>query len=510
MSVPRLVLSLLLTGLVTEAHAAPSYSNCTNAELPGSLGTPGLGFDTTPAPAFTAGGSPPTVPYNVEVDFGLTGSTFVIDGNSVGTILVLSCSTGFTCAPDQCLQIDNADASLDFLYVFTDSTITNRDVYVGWGYGPGISYPFTASTTVGEDPYLLVAMEAGDGDDELGPGFPVGGGATLAATTDVRYAWAGGGGNDVVSGTQSPGGDCLIGGSMFSHTEVAFGTACGGACDPTTWLTGTDIAADAPTFCWPEANAADVRDTIYGDHTLFTAADMGADLIIGSEGDDVIWASGQYVDAAGPDLVFGDFGLAGGSGGDWLAWGLPVGTGAGDIISSGLTGTFDLSTGITVSGGPGDDDIFLDGQYDVANGEYGAVKNAVFDAAGITGVTTNTADFIRGGAGKDTLYGGFDEDTLLGDEDPDQIAGGPGDDRLVDLDGSGNVLKGNGGDDILCAVDPADTLEGGVDDDILWTNFVQTALIDGGGGSNDACDLGLTTTNCNVAATPPTPPAICP
>jgi Ca2+-binding RTX toxin-like protein len=126
----------------------------------------------------------------------------------------------------------------------------------------------------------------------------------------------------------------------------------------------------------------------------------------------------------------------------------------------------------TVTGGPGNDQIFTYGGTDLA---FGAPGN----------------DTIHGGPGKDTVQGGIDndllkgeadDDTLFGEDGSDNITGGDGNDAIDGGTGS-DILFGEAGNDSLFGGDQDDNLIGGAGDDTL---FGQSGLdfLNGGSGIN--------------------------
>lgn len=98
---------------------------------------------------------------------------------------------------------------------------------------------------------------------------------------------------------------------------------------------------------------------------------------------------------------------------------------------------YGTSSGETLNGSVGDDDILAYGGNDTANGSYGD-------------------DQIYGGDGDDTLNGGDGDDELRGENNNDTLNGGDGSDTLYGNDGNdilnpgtgGNFAYGGAGDDI--------------------------------------------------------------
>lgn len=92
-------------------------------------------------------------------------------------------------------------------------------------------------------------------------------------------------------------------------------------------------------------------------------------------------------------------------------------------------------------------------------------------------------DELRGGSGDDTLEGGSGVDVLLGEAGQDELRGGT--DRDVLRGGAGNdLLFGGTGDDFLQGDAGRDRLVGGEDNDLLWGGADDDILI--GGSGNDS------------------------
>ena len=122
-----------------------------------------------------------------------------------------------------------------------------------------------------------------------------------------------------------------------------------------------------------------------------------------------------------------------------------------------------VSIGMTVNGGAGDDNIQTGGGNDSVIGGDG---NDMID----TGAGNDTVD---AGLGNDNVRAGAGDDSVLGGDGNDQISGGAGND-LLDGGAGDDVLRGEAGQDQLFGQAGNDTLEGGADTDTL----------DGGTGTN--------------------------
>jgi len=181
----------------------------------------------------------------------------------------------------------------------------------------------------------------------------------------------------------------------------------------------------------------------------------GADVISGGEGADVI-----FMDAE--DLTLGSVG--GGEGFD-------IG-----VISSEDAVSMDLSEHDleAVLGNKGDD-VFT------SSGDSGIYVNGEEGDDQITG--SAKGDVLIGGDGSDTLSGGEGDDWLFvdGQDNLDNISGGEGSDTLV--------IQGEEGMDVdLCAVD-VETAIGGAGDDTFSASCGKAVSVDGGDG-NDSINGG--------------------
>ncbi|WP_448600100.1 cadherin-like domain-containing protein [Thermoleptolyngbya sp.] len=147
----------------------------------------------------------------------------------------------------------------------------------------------------------------------------------------------------------------------------------------------------------------------------------GADIVIGTDGDDVL---NGFSDR---DVLYGRAGndiLNGGSDPDILRGD------EGDDILNGGTGNDDLDGGEgndIINGGGGNDLIHGRAGDDLLNGGRGR-------------------DRIFGGTGRDTLNGGGGNDLLVGDEGDDIINGGRGNDRIIGGTGRDRLTGGQGND----------------------------------------------------------------
>ncbi|MEO1694453.1 MAG: right-handed parallel beta-helix repeat-containing protein [Pseudomonadota bacterium] len=205
----------------------------------------------------------------------------------------------------------------------------------------------------------------------------------------------------------------------------------------------------------------DVRDDIRGGVQTDPGAGVtinggtGADLINGSDGDDVLTGG------SGADTING------GDGDDVLR-----GDRSGDVLRGG-------DGDDRIEGRDGDDTIFGDAGVDLIFGGKGIdVINA---GSGNDTVHGNTgADTISGGAGDDTLSGNDGDDTVSGNAGADVISGGKGRDTL-DGGAGDDVIDGNSGWDVLDGGDGRDTLTGGSGNDQLTGGAGDDTLVGGSG-----------------------------
>jgi Ca2+-binding RTX toxin-like protein len=195
----------------------------------------------------------------------------------------------------------------------------------------------------------------------------------------------------------------------------------------------------------------------------------GDDTLIGADGGDTLRG------LAGADFLDGGFGgndsLAGGDGMDVLLAGADGSFLSGDNDEDVLIGR---AGNDTLLGGDGDDAGFYDG----------FVRGLLVSARGLTG-----------GAGDDSLDGGLGNDVLRGGSGRDTLMGGDGDDQIwtegsfESDDGQADVARAGVGNDTIFG-GTADSLYGGVGDDLLSGN-VACAVIDGGAG-RDTLSIGST------------------
>lgn len=152
------------------------------------------------------------------------------------------------------------------------------------------------------------------------------------------------------------------------------------------------------------------------------------------------------------------------------------GTSGNDIIAAVAT-----TTGVTVKGGAGSDDISGGSGADTLDGDDGAdILNGNGGADHLNG--GNGDDVLDGGAQADVLDGGANNDILRGGNGDDILSGGGQADELFG-DANSDTLFGDNGDDILHGGSQADVLHGGNNNDTLFGDDGNDTLF--GDGQND-------------------------
>lgn len=199
----------------------------------------------------------------------------------------------------------------------------------------------------------------------------------------------------------------------------------------------------------------------------------GNDTICGLGGSDLIVAGdgNDWVDAGpGGDEVQGGRGrdeIYGGDGNDTLFGGLHA-----DLLDGGSGG--DLVSGNsgndTLYGGPGVDEIIGGtGNDSIYTGDGGTVGTGLLVSGGEGNDVIrggNHPDAIRGGNGDDILYGNGGNDEIYGGNDKDRIYGQSGND-LIKGDAGADTLVGGPGNDNVSGNSGNDDISGGGGNDVL-------------------------------------------
>jgi Ca2+-binding RTX toxin-like protein len=177
------------------------------------------------------------------------------------------------------------------------------------------------------------------------------------------------------------------------------------------------------------------------------------------------------------------------------------GDGADTLIGEAQADTLDGGGGADVLVGGAGYDIYIvddphdqvadfDGQGEVhARASHtltGGITVLLLDSdGGLAGTGTVGADTIQGGGGGDTLRGADGNDTLDGDDGGDLLIGGEGADRLFAYDwrllNSALLVGGDWAAFVFTAARGADTLEGGLGNDVYEIGAEDVILPDSGG-----------------------------
>ncbi|MGJ8616368.1 MAG: sulfatase-like hydrolase/transferase [Sulfitobacter sp.] len=181
-----------------------------------------------------------------------------------------------------------------------------------------------------------------------------------------------------------------------------------------------------------------------------------SDRVFGNNGDNVITANANYIDAKdGNDVVY----------------------------AGNRSGFYTLAGGNDeIFGGAGDDTIFGGTGNDTLHGEAGSDEISGDEGNdSLTGGGGN--DTLVGGVGNDTLQGGANNDSLRGGIGNDVLDGGSGNDTLLGEDGE-DVLRGGGGNDVLSGGDGNDTLDGGTFEDWIFGGAGDDSIMGSAGLDN--------------------------
>jgi Ca2+-binding RTX toxin-like protein len=164
-----------------------------------------------------------------------------------------------------------------------------------------------------------------------------------------------------------------------------------------------------------------------------------------------------------------------------------------------LMGAMHAGSGITITGGEGDDVIHAGAQHadlqihghggaDVINGGMG--NDSIYGGEGRDRVNGRGGhDRIHGGAGNHSLSGGAGNDSLCGEDGDDLLRGQGGHDFINGNAGSDTATGGNGNDSLWGGMDK-DDLSGGKGHDQLIAGEDGLDLINGGAGNTDLVTAG--------------------
>ncbi len=189
-----------------------------------------------------------------------------------------------------------------------------------------------------------------------------------------------------------------------------------------------------------------------GSEADFLEGQDGSDVLDGGGGNDEMYGgrgSDSLIGGADDDVMHGGTHpgntLVGGSGGSLPKWWMVpktkdtlLGDGGNDKLYAD-----DTHSECFMSGGPGDDELYIMDRFGTLHGDDGNDKLYGRSRGGIIG-----HEIKHGSLFHDKMYGGKGDDYLYGHRGNDRLEGGPGKDRIV-----------GGGD--------KDTLLGGTEDDIL-------------------------------------------
>ncbi len=281
------------------------------------------------------------------------------------------------------------------------------------------------------------------------------------AGNDVIYGEAG---NDTIYG--NAGNDKLYGGdgSDFLRGEQGNNTISGGNGDD--YLAG-GIGNDE---LWGNADndyiyGQDGKDTIYGG--------TGNDHIWGEAGDDIIYAGSgndEIISGPGNDTIYGEKGnnlLKGGDGNDYIEGGLND-----DKIygGNGVDKLFGQKGKDRIYGDAGADYIAGGENYDVIDG--GDDDDVIYGYDSKNNNTDDGGNYLKAGAGNDTVVGAAGDDVIYGDEGNDSLYGYAGNDTIYGGTGDDTINGGKGKNTYVFSTgDGADTIvNGGGVDTLVFTS----------------------------------------
>lgn len=370
--------------------------------------------------------------------------------------------------------------------LFQISTVGNSNGSIGTAQGIGADIlwttqnnPLVADASI---PHTFVMVEATIGQAEY---FftPMTVGQTITVDIDFSYLSpiGTGGGADLYVEILDAAGNVVAFDDDSLTTDGGLGSF--GTLDP--FLTFTAAVAgnyyirvrplDSPTFA---ANSIFMLNVSMTGHAVTASPPIsGADILSGGAGADLI------IGQDGADTLNGDDGndvLHGGAGVDIMNGG-----NGDDVLDAGAGND-------TVNGGAGNDLVYYDPlDLDTANGGADTdtldttrfASNLVFNLAtgntGFGGESYINFENVSTGGGADTIYGSSVANVINTGAGNDLVLGGDGDDIINGGDGK-DELYGQGGNDILADGGGvvAETLLGGIGDDIYVVSFRETSTIE--------------------------------
>jgi Ca2+-binding RTX toxin-like protein/subtilisin-like proprotein convertase family protein len=268
---------------------------------------------------------------------------------------------------------------------------------------------------------------------------------------DVGYDFAGGAGNDTLTG--AGGNDTLRGGAGNDFVQ-------GGAGNDTIWWDNADRS-------WVEGGAQDIGGAGYDTLQVETGSwfrtsnldNYGFEAFVGAEHSDSVIG---FRDDVGYDF-------AGGAGNDTL-----TGAGGNDTLRGGAGNDF-------VQGGAGNDTIWWD------NADRSWVEGGAQDigGAGYDTLQVETGSWFRtsnlDNYGFEAFVGAEHSDSVIGfrDDVGYDFAGGAGDDTLTGAGGN-DTLRGGAGNDTLTGGAGNDFVQGGAGNDTIWWDNADRSWVEGG------------------------------
>lgn len=302
----------------------------------------------------------------------------------------------------------------------------------------------------------------------------LGGGAANvmnASNADIPVSLFGGGGNDV-----------LIGSNQADYVDGQGGNDTLSARDGNDTLNGAagiDVFRDV---AYSDFVPGEIRNLTLSNSSFLVkvgAGTLSTDSLLGFEVADITGGGMRDLINASGFTSTGVTTISGGGGNDVI-----VGTAGADMI-------FTLTGADSILGGGGSDSVFSGSGNDTISGGAGADNlNGQNGNDSIVGDADN--DILIGGAGHDTLSGNVGNDFLSGQDGVNQLFGNEGNDTLQG-GGLRDLLFGEAGDDRLFGLQGDDDLDGGDGADSLIGAVGADSLTGGTGADTLQGDLGSDT-----------------